>query len=87
MSKYLSYFAGWTNIEQQGQRISLDSELSLPLAEVEDVELELLLELDLDVAHDEERHREVDVDPAVIPPDLVDLGHVGGDAGLLDLEL
>lgn len=64
-----------------------DSELSLPLAEVEDVELEFLLELDLDVAHDEERHRKVDVDPAVIPPHLVDLGHVGGDTRLLDLEL
>ena len=59
----------------------------VPLAEVKDVKLELLLELDLDVAHDEERHREVDVDPPVVPPDLVNLGQVGSHAGLLNLEL
>ena len=59
----------------------------VPLAEVKDVKLEFLLELDLDVTNDEERHREVDVDPPVIPPDLVDLRQVWSNAGLLNLEL
>ena len=61
--------------------------LSVPLTQVEDVKLEFLLELDLDVTNDEERHREVDVDPPVIPPDLVDLRQVWSNAGLLNLEL
>ena len=61
--------------------------LSVPLTQVKDVELEFLLELDLDIANDEERVGEIDVDPPVIPPHLVNLGHVGGHTRLLDLEL
>ena len=61
--------------------------LSVPLTQVKDVELEFLLELDLDIANDEERVGEIDVDPPVIPPHLIHLGHVWGHTRLLDLEL
>ena len=79
---------GQKYLERSGQKkFTVLFYLSVPLTQVEDVELEFLLELELDVAHDEERVREVDVDPPVIPPHLVDLGHVGGHTRLLDLEL
>ena len=50
-------------------------------------QLHFLRELNLDVADNEERGGQVDVDAAVVPPDLVHLGHEGPHGGLPDLEL
>ena len=60
----------------------------LPLADIKYVEqLDLADELYLDVPDDEERLRQLDVDPAVRPPHRVHVRHEGPHAGLPHLEL
>jgi len=59
-----------------------------PLADIKYVEqLDLADELYLDVPDDEERLRQLDVDPAVRPPHRVHVRHEGPHAGLPHLEL
>ena len=60
----------------------------LPLADIKYVEqLDLADELYLDVPDDEQRLRQLDVDPAVRPPHRVHVRHEGPHAGLPHLEL
>ena len=64
------------------------SERMLPLADIKYVEqLDLADELYLDVPDDEQRLRQLDVDPAVRPPHRVHVRHEGPHAGLPHLEL
>ena len=60
---------------------------NLLLTKIKYIQLYLLGKLNLDVANNEERRRKLNVDAAVCPLYLIDLGHEGTYRSLAHLEL